>query len=67
MQATQARSGRLQAPPAALREPGVTGTPTGTTQQIRLLTACFGPGDRTVFHRDRSPVTVCVLEGHFTL
>lgn len=32
-----------------------------------MLTACFGHGDRTVFHSHRSPVSVFVLEGHFTL
>jgi quercetin dioxygenase-like cupin family protein len=32
-----------------------------------VLTATFRPGDRTVFHTHRSPVTVYVLEGRFTL
>lgn len=49
-----------------LREPAVTGMPTSATQEMRVLTACFGPGDRTVFHRHRCPVTVYGLEGHFT-
>ena len=31
------------------------------------MTAAFKPGDRTVFHTHRSPVTVYVLEGQFTL
>ena len=31
------------------------------------VTASFRPGDRTVFHTHRHPVTVYVLEGAFTL
>jgi len=65
--ATPALSGRLAAPTVVLREPAVTGMPTSATQEIRVLTACFGPGARTVFHRHRSPATVYVLGGHFTL
>ncbi|SOD03726.1 Cupin domain protein [bacterium JGI 053] len=45
----------------------VTGMPTAATQEVRVLTATFQPGDRTVFHTHRSPVTVYVLEGTFTL
>ncbi len=41
--------------------------PRGDKQQVRVLTASFKPGDRTVFHTHRSPVTVYVLEGQFTL
>lgn len=41
--------------------------PTAATQEVRVLTATFQPGDRTVFHTHRSPVTVYVLEGTFTL
>jgi quercetin dioxygenase-like cupin family protein len=41
--------------------------PRGERQQVRVLTATFQPGDRTVFHTHRSPVTVYVLEGQFTL
>ncbi len=41
--------------------------PRGDRQQIRVMTAMFAPGDRTVFHTHRSPVTVYVLEGQFTL
>lgn len=58
---------RLAAPAVVLREPAVKGMPTSATQEVRVLTATFGPGDRTVFHHHRSPVTVYVLEGHFTL
>src|SRR6476469_4768810 len=39
----------------------VTGMPTAPTQEVRVLTATFQPGDRTVFHTHRSPVTVYVL------
>ncbi|WBY01934.1 cupin domain-containing protein [Ramlibacter tataouinensis] len=41
--------------------------PRGERQQVRVFTATFQPGDRTVFHTHRSPVTVYVLEGEFTL
>lgn len=41
--------------------------PRGERQQVRVLTATFQPGDRTVFYTHRSPVTVYVLEGQFTL
>jgi len=41
--------------------------PRGERQQLRILTATFQPGDRTIFHTHRSPVTVYVLEGRFTL
>ena len=45
----------------------VTGMPRGDKQELRVLTASFKPGDKTVFHTHRSPVTVYVLEGAFTL
>src|SRR5689334_9506780 len=45
----------------------VEGMPTGTRQEIRVMKAEFKPGDRTVFHTHRFPVTVYVLEGTFTL
>jgi quercetin dioxygenase-like cupin family protein len=41
--------------------------PRGDTQEVRVLTAGFKPGDKTVFHTHRFPVIVCVLEGSFTL
>ena len=34
---------------------------------MRVLTAQFKPGDKTLFHTHRFPVTVYVLEGTFTL
>ncbi len=45
----------------------VQGMPKGERQELRVLTASFKPGDKTVFHTHRSPVTVYVLEGAFTL
>lgn len=45
----------------------VTGMPRAEKQAVRVLTASFKPGDQTVFHTHRSPVTVYILEGAFTL
>ena len=45
----------------------VQGMPRGDSQQVRVLTASFQPGDKTMFHTHRFPVTVYVLEGAFTL
>ena len=64
--------------PAAAQEPGfarpnlvlkegVTRMPRGDTQEVRVLVASFRPGERTVFHRDHSPVTVVILGGALTL
>jgi quercetin dioxygenase-like cupin family protein len=55
------------AKPNLLRQDLVTGMPKGDTQEIRVFTAHFKPGDKTVFHTHRFPVTVYVLEGAFTL
>jgi quercetin dioxygenase-like cupin family protein len=43
------------------------GMPQGGKQEVRVLTATFKPGDKTVFHTHRFPVTVYILEGAFTL
>ena len=43
------------------------GLPRGDKQEVRVLTATFKPGDKTVFHTHRFPVTVYILEGAFTL
>jgi quercetin dioxygenase-like cupin family protein len=56
----------LAAPELVMRE-SVIGMPKSDTQEVRVLTARFNPGDKTVFHTHRSPVTVYVLEGKFTL
>jgi quercetin dioxygenase-like cupin family protein len=61
-----AHEGGLARPQILLRE-AVQGMPRGETQEVRVLAATFQPGDRTVFHTHRSPVTVYVLEGQFTL
>lgn len=45
----------------------VAGMPTSDRQEVRVLTASFQPGDKTVFHTHRFPVTVYILEGAFTL
>jgi quercetin dioxygenase-like cupin family protein len=45
----------------------VNGMPKGDDQQVRVLTAEFKPGDKTVFHSHRFPVTVYILGGAFTL
>jgi quercetin dioxygenase-like cupin family protein len=45
----------------------VQGMPKGEKQEVRVLTASFKPGDKTMFHTHRFPVTVYVLEGAFTL
>jgi len=45
----------------------VQGMPRGEKQQLRVLTASFEPGEKTLFHMHRFPVTVYALEGAFTL
>jgi quercetin dioxygenase-like cupin family protein len=41
--------------------------PTGARQEVRVFTAHFAPGDKTVYHTHRFPVAVYVVEGAFTL
>src|SRR6266704_3733533 len=45
----------------------VQGMRKGERQEVRVLRASFQPGDKTMFHTHRFPVTVYVLEGAFTL
>jgi len=45
----------------------VSGMPKGERQEVRVLTASFKPGDKTVIHTHRFPVTVFILDGAFTL
>ena len=45
----------------------VHGMPKGDKQEVRVLTANFKPGDKTMLHTHRFPVTLYVLEGAFTL
>jgi quercetin dioxygenase-like cupin family protein len=56
-----------QATPHLVLKESVLQMPKSETQEVRVLTASFKPGDQTVFHTHRSPVTVYVLEGQFTL
>jgi quercetin dioxygenase-like cupin family protein len=56
----------MAAPQLVLKE-SVTRMPKSETQEVRVLTASFKPGDKTVFHSHRWPVTVYVLEGQFSL
>jgi quercetin dioxygenase-like cupin family protein len=53
--------------PQLLLRQVLAGMPRGDTQEVRVLTAGFKPGDKTVFHTHRFPVIVYVLEGTFTL
>jgi quercetin dioxygenase-like cupin family protein len=55
------------AKPNLLLQQLVAGMPKGENQAVRVLTATFRPGDKTVYHTHRFPVTVYVLEGAFTL
>jgi quercetin dioxygenase-like cupin family protein len=61
-----AHESNLAAPQLVLKQ-SVADMPKGNMQEVRVLTASFKPGDRTVFHTHRSPVTVYILEGAFTL
>ncbi len=53
--------------PNLVLQQAVQGMPMGATQELRVMTADFKPGDRTVFHTHRFPVTVYILQGEFTL
>lgn len=53
-------------PDLVLREI-VAGMPKGDRQEVRVFTATIAPGQKTPFHTHRSPVTVYILEGAFTL
>jgi quercetin dioxygenase-like cupin family protein len=53
--------------PQLLMSKIVQGMPRGEKQEVRVLTASFKPGDRTLFHTHRFPVTVYVMEGTFTM
>ena len=64
--------------PAHAQEPGlakpnlvlqqiIEGLPNDSKQAVRVLTATFKPGDKTVYHSHRFPVTVYVIDGTFTL
>ena len=53
--------------PTTVLERRVAEMPRSDSVDVRVLTASFAPGDRTVLHTHRYPVTVYVLEGTFTL
>ena len=53
--------------PELVLSEAVAGMPQGERQSVRVLTASLKPGDKTVFHTHRFPVTVYILEGAFTL
>jgi quercetin dioxygenase-like cupin family protein len=53
--------------PQLLLQETVQGMPKGERQEVRVLTASLKPGDKTVFHTHRFPVTAYILEGAFTL
>jgi quercetin dioxygenase-like cupin family protein len=56
-----------QARPNLVLRETVEGMPRGDRQEVQVLTASIAPGQSTVFHTHRFPVTVYVLEGAFTL
>src|SRR5919197_4679034 len=45
----------------------VAGMPKGKKQEVRVLAVNFRPGERTLFHTHRFPVTLYILEGAFRL
>jgi quercetin dioxygenase-like cupin family protein len=53
--------------PSMVLDQVVAGLPRDDKQSVRVMTAVFQPGDKTVTHTHRFPVTVYVLEGAFTL
>lgn len=55
-----AQDEKIAKPNLVLRET-VAGMPASERQELRVLTATFKPGDRTVTHTHRFPVTVYVL------
>lgn len=61
-----AQSNGIAKPDVVLQQV-IEGLPKDDKQTIRVMTASFKPGDRTVHHTHRFPVTVYVLEGAFTL
>ncbi len=59
--------GQGPARPELLLKETVAGMPKGEKQEVRVLAASLKPGDKTVYHTHRFPVTVFILEGAFTL
>ena len=56
-----------QARPNLVLHEVIEAMPRGERQEVQVLTATIAPGQSTVFHTHRFPVTVHVLEGAFTL
>ncbi|MDP9097291.1 MAG: cupin domain-containing protein [Pseudomonadota bacterium] len=56
-----------QARPELILRETTEGMPRGERQEVQVLTAIIAPGQSTVFHTHRFPVTVYVIEGAFTL
>ncbi len=56
----------LAALPKAVLDANVAGMPSAADQEIRVLTAEVGPGQITVHHTHRFPVTTYVLDGAMT-
>lgn len=55
------------AKPELVLQEAIRGMPRSESQDVRIMTAHFKPGDRTLFHTHRFPVAVYVLQGTFTL
>jgi quercetin dioxygenase-like cupin family protein len=55
------------AKPDMILQQMIDGLPRDEKQLVRVMTATFQPGDKTVTHTHRFPVMVYVLEGEFTL
>ena len=53
--------------PHVIHREVVEGMPRGEKQEIQVISATIAPGQSTVFHTHRFPVTVYMLEGSFTL
>jgi quercetin dioxygenase-like cupin family protein len=64
--ASVAQDQGLARPNLVLKEV-VANMPKGDKQEVKVLTATLKPGDKTVHHTHRFPVTVYILEGAFTL
>ncbi len=45
------------AKPEVIAKSDLTGMPTAATQEVRVLSATLKPGQRSMFHTHRSPVT----------
>ncbi len=62
-----AQNHRIAKQPRVIFNQIIEGMPKADKQQVRVLSGTFNPGERTVFHTHRFPVTVYVIKGTFTL